>query len=98
MKTLKTSSYCAPSPDSECACSGNAIALYGAFCNPVATVGPGGAWQRIEVVKASGPCPPGGTCVESWTLTPDGHLAMTKEGKPSTAELMQLELDDLAMI
>jgi hypothetical protein len=90
---------CISAQSGDCSCSGPTICLMANACNPVGTVGPRGAWQRVEVLQGAGPCPEGQPCTWTWSVTPDGAVAANKNGTPSTAKLSEADLADLvAMI
>ncbi len=86
-------SVCSPL-DGSCGCGGPAIALPGAFCNPTAEVGPGGAWQGLLLTEDNGLCSPG-SCYKSWNAMPDGSLVTQNAG---VAGMVQLTPDELSTL
>jgi len=57
--TCVTTSWCTvadPGPGESCGCGGVPACRRGAACNPVATVGPAGAWQSLELVEVHDSC------------------------------------------
>lgn len=81
----RSTSSCAYLGDGTCQCGGPDPCINARFCNPTADYGPGGQWTALEFTQASGPCPTPGGCTSTWRLTPDGNLAISKNGIPSTA-------------
>jgi hypothetical protein len=93
----RSTSACAYLPDGTCQCGGADPCINAHFCNSTADYGPGGQWTALEFTKASGPCPTPGGCTSTWRLTPDGHLAMSKDGTPSTATVDAGQLETIVM-
>jgi hypothetical protein len=83
---------CTYSADGNCLCGGPTPCFEAQFCNPTAETGPRGDWTALEFTQASGPCPTPGGCTSTWRLTPDGSLAMSKDGTPSTATVDAADL------
>jgi hypothetical protein len=93
----RSTSSCAYIPDGTCQCGGPDPCINARFCNPIADYGPRGQWTALEFTQASGPCPTPDGCTSTWRLTPDGHLAMTKSGTPSTATVDAGQLETIVM-
>jgi hypothetical protein len=79
-----SSSWCtvsSPGPDESCGCGGSLLCTPGAACNPVEAVGPGGAWQSLELIDVNPFCQAscgGGECPEcNDTRTVDASGAIT---------------------
>lgn len=81
----RSTSACAYTGDGTCQCGGPDPCINAHFCNATADYGPRGDWTALEFSQGSGPCPPNADCTSTWRLTPDGHLAISKFGTPSTA-------------
>jgi hypothetical protein len=96
--TCRNSGSCAYVHDGTCQCAGPASCLTGRVCNLTSAVGPRGDWTALEFISASGPCPTPGGCTSTWRLTPDGNVAISKEGTPSTATMDAVALDSLRAI
>lgn len=100
---LVNSGQCSPAPDGSCQCAGSSSALAGSFCNPVASAGPRGAWQELQISADNGLCVPG-ACRHVWTFTPDGQLvhetgpedaptAVSSTLSPSDLEIVREAID-----
>jgi hypothetical protein len=63
------------------------------WCDPETIAGPRGDFQQLDIVEATGPCPPGETCSSSWTITPDGHVDFSKNGVIGSANLSTADRD-----
>jgi hypothetical protein len=91
----RSTSSCSYTGDGTCQCGGPDPCINAHFCNPTADYGPGGQWTALEFTQASGPCPTPGGCTSTWRLTPDGNLAISRNGTPSTATVDASQLQTI---
>ncbi|HMI88202.1 MAG TPA: hypothetical protein VK550_29155 [Polyangiaceae bacterium] len=54
-------------------------------------------WQKLAVDNGSGPCPQK-SCSSSWVVSPDGHIAKTREGDAGAGQLTPSDLIELDSI
>jgi hypothetical protein len=82
--------YCQADRNGDCHCAAITLCTASGRCNPVASVGPRGGWQNLQIDSGvEGFCAPDDNCFQRWTITPDGQIDYDKFGVTGTATLSE---------